>query len=434
MIKKILPISIFILVVVVIILLGLQSMLSKKKLSTEPITPTMIPGNQGRYFPNKSGINQGSETRISSSIQPLTSSEFQQKLPIIASDFVIDYSSRMQKYIVTLKTDTAQEAYTQWLTQNMSLAPYLTSEQVIITRQTVTELNAALDYAKKNELTPEKKAIQEAQDLTKNLGLLINLPFLMQSTQSNTTTPSPLVIQPTAIPTPSPQAIPTLLVLQPSLTPASYSSVSNNLLPNPIPPIASQALNFKSTIGNCLSNKATYETASSQSGIPWEILAAIHYNEGACGDTKSLVSGREIGTNEPDIVRGGGCSSGVSGAGIPVPLPSGGCGFYTLLDSAIYAGNHIKGKIGKVPSNFEELAQAFSRYSGGGNSNCGKTPYTSCPRLFEGEDDAYVMNMFDQKHETMYLVYCADLTKCNPPRVHGRPGVATLIRLITNNL
>ena len=198
--------------------------------------------------------------------------------------------------------------------------------------------------------------------------------------------------------------------------------------------LSTKALRFKESVRSCLTNESVYKSASAQSGIPWEILVAIHYNEGSCGQNKSLVSGRLIGTNEPDIVRGGGCSSGRSGPGIPIPLATGGCGFNTLLDSAIYAGNHLKGKIGKIPSNFQELAKAFSRYSGGGNSNCGSTPYTYCPELFEGEDDAYVINMFDQKHETMYLVYCADLTKCNPARIHLRPGVATIIRLVTNQL
>ena len=399
----------------------------------------MFQGKSGGYSPNQTGKTNVVPTQSTTqtdrtgatTVIPLTPEELQKKLPITAPDFTIGYSDRMQKYVVTLGNDEAVNSYDGWLSQNPSYGTEL--QNALVTKQTIDEFHAALDYAKKNQLTPEKKAEQDAKEFTKNLNLLINLPFMFtQSLQTSGETPSPV---PTSVPIPLPSersieiSIPTKL-----LSPTMTSTVPSNLLPNPLAPIASQALNFKQSITSCLINRSIYDAASSQTGVPWEMLAAIHYIEGACGTNKSLVSGRTIGTNEPDIVRGGGCSSKISRPGIPVPLPAGGCGFYSLLDSAIYAGNHIKGKIGKIPENFQELAKAFSRYNGGGNSNCGSTPYPYCPELFEGEDDTYVVNMLDKKHETMYLVYCADLTKCNPPKIYSRPGAATVIRLITNQL
>lgn len=210
-----------------------------------------------------------------------------------------------------------------------------------------------------------------------------------------------------------------------------------NLLPNPLPPETDGVQKAREEIQALLAknpgNIAVYKEAAAQTGIPWQVLAGKHYIEGSMGANKSLVSGRTIGTDEPDVRRsGGGCSSGSTGPGKAVPVP-GGCGFNTLLDSAIYAGNHLKSKIGgNPPQSFEELVKALSRYNGGGNSNCGRgVPYHFCPPDFEGEDDPYPMNYFDTKHNLMYLIYCADLTKCNPPKIFPRPGVMTIIRAIS---
>ncbi len=221
----------------------------------------------------------------------------------------------------------------------------------------------------------------------------------------------------------SPQ--PTQNPTQPSRT-VSLPSNAGSLLPTRTYTVAQSAL-----VQPCLNNTSVYQQAETITGVPWYILAGIHYREGSCGSNKSLVSGRVLGTNEPDIL--GNCSSQYAGSGIPVPLPGGGCGFYTLLDTAIYAANHLKGKIGKNPATFPELTMALSRYNGGGNSNCGKTPYTNCPKAFYGEDDTYVMNKFDQSHTPMYIVYCADYTLCNPPVQDTRPGTATAANILFIN-
>lgn len=201
--------------------------------------------------------------------------------------------------------------------------------------------------------------------------------------------------------------------------------------PDPLPPISNNVTTAeKNAVLNCLDKRSIYELAGLTTGLPWQIIATIHSLEAGCG-FGSLVSGRAIGANEPDVVRSGGCSTGRIGPGIPIVLPDGGCGFASLLDSAIYAGNHLKGKIGKTPENFEELVKAFGRYNGTGNANCGKvSAYINCPPLFESEDHIYPMNWFDRRHDLMYVVYCADGVKCNPPKPYLKSGAMTILRIL----
>lgn len=157
---------------------------------------------------------------------------------------------------------------------------------------------------------------------------------------------------------------------------------------------------------NIIQNISIYQEASRQTGVAWEILAGIHYREGGMGPSSSLASGRPIGQVEPDVRD---CEEEYQ-PGRPYRVGNG-CVFKNLLDTAIYAGDHFKGKNdGSAPSTLEELVGALSRYNGGGNANCGKlpTPYTGCPRLYSGEDDPYAVNLLDKKHEKMYVIYCTD--------------------------
>lgn len=143
----------------------------------------------------------------------------------------------------------------------------------------------------------------------------------------------------------------------------------------------------------------TYAEASAQTGVPCEVLAGIHFIEGQLDPTTSLVSGRKLGTPEPD-------------AGNKV--------FSTLLETAVYSGNELKAHLGGVlPDSIERLTTGLSRYNGGGNDNCQdgypyEIPYDGCPALWEGEADMYATSQIDQKHSEMYLLYCADRTACEP--------------------
>lgn len=161
----------------------------------------------------------------------------------------------------------------------------------------------------------------------------------------------------------------------------------------------------------------TYAAAEKATGVPCEILAGIHFVEADNNPDGSLVSGRKIGTPEPD---------------------AGGKVFKTLLETATYAGEHLKGKVGGKIGDAATAITALSRYNGGGNSNCQSgypypIPYGGCPRAFEGEDDPYPTSFLDNKHDSMYLLYCADYTAC-VPAIFERPGSFTVALNVYNTM
>ncbi len=218
----------------------------------------------------------------------------------------------------------------------------------------------------------------------------------------------------------------------------------NNILNN-------TGLNYSditASLQTCLQNRKVYETAAAITGVPWQVLAGIHFTEGSCRSNVSLRSGTPFGQVELDI--GSNCSSQDQGVGEPKVLgyDKDGktlCGFDNLLDTAVDTGNHLKGKnrIGQddgVPRTHQELVYALSYYNGGGNQNCLRTrqtiaPYAdipgNCPPLFEGEDDSYVFNKTpDGKHDVMYIRFCdrgkacGEIGKTTPP--HRQYGVITV--------
>jgi len=188
-----------------------------------------------------------------------------------------------------------------------------------------------------------------------------------------------------------------------------------------------------------------YAAAETATGVPCEVLAGIHFEEGDNDPGKSLQDG-----------------SPLSGS---------------LIDSAIRAGNELKGKVGGKITNLNALIQALSWYNGGGNSNCqdssncaaaasldrcgltvgcatdpsscmctsGFVPepgscrascdpnsfpwtfsYNYCPTQTTGFDDPYVTNWWQSpQHNTMYLLYQYDCTRTRP-LVHVRPGSLTV--------
>ena len=169
---------------------------------------------------------------------------------------------------------------------------------------------------------------------------------------------------------------------------------------------------------NCVRNISIYKQIQTMSGVPWQILAGIHYREGGCNPNQSPVGGRVIGQPEPDVKS---CSSQNAGLGVPKALKGGGCGFDNLLDATMYAAKHLEGKISKIPQTHAELEKALSDFNGGGNRNCRESvnvPYKGCPEPNYGDSVTYVNSKNpDGIHDTMYLIYCTDHIKCNPPRV-----------------
>lgn len=167
-----------------------------------------------------------------------------------------------------------------------------------------------------------------------------------------------------------------------------------------------------------------YKDAAEKEGIDWKILAAIHYLEAGSNARLSLVSGRPLGTPEPD---------------------NGGKIYSSLYETAVDAAQEYKrsklpiamGISGKDPNHIETLAAAFGLYNGSGNKQCqGQNPkplapgYAACPPSFNFHDHIYPMSCFDEDHEAMYVIYCADGKQCNTPTRYQNVGALTLMRAL----
>ncbi|MBI3341772.1 hypothetical protein HY024_01485 [Candidatus Curtissbacteria bacterium] len=200
------------------------------------------------------------------------------------------------------------------------------------------------------------------------------------------------------------------------------------MLPNPIPASAgavSPQIFQRLDTGNVI---PAAKAAESQTGTPCELLVGLDYVESSWSDSGSFISGRTIGTVETDVPSASACTS-YGGTWNDNP---GGCIFRTLEQTAIYAGDHIKDKVALIsgqqrpPQNFNEMVGAMSYYNGGGNANCGKgVAYSGpCPPP-DGIDDPYAMSHFDNNHTQMYLIFCSDFTRCDPPQRFQRDGAAT---------
>ncbi len=176
-------------------------------------------------------------------------------------------------------------------------------------------------------------------------------------------------------------------------------------------------------------NLAAYREANARTGVPVELLAATHYREGSCGSNKSLISGRDIGAAEPDNHNQT---------------------YHSLTATAIASAEELLGKnpnlLSDLGSNdpnraIQALAITTARYNGGGNRNCGRgidqsnfDPAFQCPAPFNGYDDSYVMNFFDQAHSKMYVIYCSDGKKCTELTPDQRPGVLTMYKMLTEDI
>lgn len=212
-------------------------------------------------------------------------------------------------------------------------------------------------------------------------------------------TPAP---SPSTTGSPYPQVTPgNVLPPGPAQIPAGACTTGLNTALNNLNAVASQVI-------------PVYQQAATQTGVSWEIFAAIHYVEtgGSFNPNRSLISGRPLGTPEPD---------------------QGGKIYPTLLASALDAGQVFKSNYGSNSgpfNDFRKLVKAFALYNGPGNSQCNgyfpkpQTRYTGCPRLYEYEDHLYPLACYDERHKDMWYVYCSDGQKCPPisaSNPNGRP-------------
>lgn len=215
-------------------------------------------------------------------------------------------------------------------------------------------------------------------------------------------------------------------IAQLALGSCSTGSGFANLLPNPIPPSAGAVSpnSFSTLDSGQVVPAAVY--GAQKSGVACELLVGIDYVEAGWNDTGTFIDGGSLGTIYP--VSNASLCTAYGGTWIT----GSGCKFDTLQSTAYYAGDVIKDKMSNLgfgwrpPANFQEMVGAMSLYNGGGNANCGTTPYAgTCPPPWPGDDDAYVMTHFDSQHQTMYIRYCSDGKLCASPYLDTRDGTAT---------
>jgi len=155
-----------------------------------------------------------------------------------------------------------------------------------------------------------------------------------------------------------------------------------------------------------------YARASKETGVPCEVLAGLHFEEGSAYFT-------DYGSPEKVSVTSGN------------PLEPG----QSLLDTALIAGSAL---LRHPFSNTSTLIKSISNFNGGGNSNCQfgypyPIPYGGCPRSFQGDDDPYATNQLDPRHTNMWLLFHSDNTAGEPtPYGADRPGAFAVALTVYN--
>lgn len=205
--------------------------------------------------------------------------------------------------------------------------------------------------------------------------------------------------------------------------------------------VTTEAMQYIGDATKCAQNMPMYIQAARQGGLPENlaaVLAGIHYIEGSCNLNQSLRNGYQIG--QIDTQGGLKCTSQDRGPGIPIPI-GGGCGFATVLDSAIWAARHFVGKNG-VPQSLQQLVYAYGLYNGTGNNACSgdyvyyvSDKYTWCPEKFKGEAHPYGMNYMgalfsEYKDYKWYVLFCYDGKLCPKPlKEYTKPNAAMIALL-----
>ena len=155
MIKKILPISVFVLLVVIIVLLGLQN-LTKKNSSQIPtvITPKLVKGEG--YYRNivntrekKSPLTPQTPEEIFQNTQVMN--EVRAILPVTTEDFDVEYSGYLDKIIISKKTEKADKAVEIWVAQN-GFADIVKNNAIFV------ETTDPVEIYEDANMAPEKKA------------------------------------------------------------------------------------------------------------------------------------------------------------------------------------------------------------------------------------------------------------------------------------
>jgi hypothetical protein len=223
----------------------------------------------------------------------------------------------------------------------------------------------------------------------------------------------------------------------------AFSKISSD---PPAPSVKASDFFNSNILGNLTEEVVSvYAQVEQETGVPCEILAGVHFEEGGNDPSRNL--------------QDGGALKG------------------SLLDSAKQAAQALLGV--NSLSSLDDVVIALSAYNGGGNSNCqanfscpyvsgdrcgsvvacasnpssctcypgykletgscrdqcsqvqaGAYPfsysYSYCPAQAPGYDDPYAVNWWlSPQHDNMYLLYMRDCTATTPV-IHSRPGALTV--------
>lgn len=174
-----------------------------------------------------------------------------------------------------------------------------------------------------------------------------------------------------------------------------------------LPASVVQKLDNEKWVEKANKNKERYQYAEQQTGVPWLVLAAIHYREGGMNPNTTILNGEPL--TDHTNVDGQHVSSDAK-------------------EDAKNAANHLIGN-GKTfykvdvstDHSLESLAWAALAYNRGGmykNNTNPSTPYTDSP---------YVVNFFDADHMNMIFPNSADEPASTRGKHDSNVGFLTML-------
>lgn len=205
--KKYLFIGLGILVFLLILISILQSAIKPQTSSPTPtgiLVPTPLGGGRnGGYQGRGNGGSSSSTSDLPNVITDKHKIDLISRLPIETDDFIISYSSVMDRIVITRKTPNAENKLSIWEEQNGYSDVLEDNNITIITNQKVQELDAVLGEPTK---TLEEKTLDQSNTLNHLINTILNISDIVSSrsfelNQQIKDTPTP---QPTAKPTGSP--------------------------------------------------------------------------------------------------------------------------------------------------------------------------------------------------------------------------------------
>lgn len=167
---------------------------------------------------------------------------------------------------------------------------------------------------------------------------------------------------------------------------------------NTATPITTESTQLSSDIVNAINKlKPDYEKAATATGVPWQLLAAVHYEEANNNPDEDLQAGNPIG------------GSGSQYASYPYGIPT------SLEQSAEFAGKQLANLatstgVVKKPINIpnpdpEAIKDTLFSYNGRADAyaqQAAKLGFDPVKQPYEGSP--YVMNNYDDKHRNMLII------------------------------